>query len=104
MTGMLLCSLNGLFSAVAIYFPLIPHMLGATKKVVRLLLWYIAAVFFVGPLVAAPFTGGGSLGLYHAPFMLVTGDTDKAPLVILAAWLLPAFILWAVHLFVRMTI
>jgi hypothetical protein len=68
------------------------------------LLWYIVAVFLIGPLVAAPFTGGGSLGLYLAPFMLLTGDTDKAPLVILAAWLLPALLLWSVHLFIRMTI
>jgi hypothetical protein len=74
---------------------------------VRLLLWYIVAVFLIGPLIAAPFSGGASLGFYVVPFLVFDfRDWDKFTIgcYSVLGFLAVALLFWAIHQFVRMTI
>ena len=73
----------------------------------RLLLWYIAAIYLFGPLIAAPLTGGESLFLYVMPFF-VFDFTDWNTFTIgcwaWLAWFVASFLIWTIHQFIRMTI
>lgn len=73
----------------------------------RLLLWYIAAVYLFGPLLAAPFTGGGSLFFYILSFMIfdfASWNTFVEACWFWLGWFGIALLCWTIHQFIRMTI
>lgn len=73
----------------------------------RLLLWYVAAVYLFGPLLAAPLTGGDSLFCYVLPFFIFD-FTDEHIFVLgcwaWLGWFVVSLFVWTIHLFIRMTI
>jgi hypothetical protein len=77
------------------------------KPCVRLLIWYVAAIYIFGPLFAAPFTGGASLSFYLLPFF-VFDFTNWNNWVMgcwtVAGWLGTAGLLFGVHQFIRLTV
>jgi hypothetical protein len=74
---------------------------------VRLLLWYTAAIYLFGPLLAAPFTGGDSLIFYILPFMIFDfqdWNTFTMGCWSWLGWFVVSLFVWTIHQFIRMTI
>ena len=73
----------------------------------RLLLWYFAAVYLFGPLLAAPLTGGDSLFFYVLPFCIL--DFSNASIFSAGCWawlgwFVVSLFVWNIHQFIRGTI
>jgi hypothetical protein len=74
---------------------------------VRLFFWYVAAVYFFGPILAAPFTGGASLVAYVFPFLIFDfrnwNDWVMGCWSVLGLFVIALF-LFLIHQFIRLTI
>jgi len=71
------------------------------KALLRTFLWYLAAVYFFGPLLLAPFTGGSSLAAYIFPFTFFIDHTLWLSSMMQLAFIVPAAFFTIFHYFVR---
>lgn len=71
------------------------------KALLRTFSWYLVAVYFFGPLLLAPFTGGSSLAAYIFPFALFIDHNLWLSSMMQLAFIIPAAFFTALHYFVR---
>jgi hypothetical protein len=64
--------------------------------------WYLVGSYLIFPLIAAPFSGGLSLAMYVAPFLMFDPKEWRyGGWIMFAAPFLPGLLLWMIRQFFR---